>query len=79
MLKGQRLHDQAERLTVEAETMSANLENAASGAVIESESSLILNTDSYKEILPPRREEAAVVYTFLRAFFVSHNVFTYLL
>lgn len=62
MLRGQRLYDQAERLTVKAETVRANLENAAvSTAVEDSELILPKSTDSFEMMLPPRKSEANVV------------------
>lgn len=59
MLKGQRMQDQAERLTVEAEIMSANLENAAASAIIEKEE--LGSGNSFESILPPRNVNAALV------------------
>ncbi|KAI9552180.1 hypothetical protein GHT06_022517 [Daphnia sinensis] len=59
MLKGQRMYDQAERLTVKAETVRANLENAAFNAAFE-DSELVLpkSSDSYEIMLPPRNANA---------------------
>jgi hypothetical protein len=70
MLKGQRLHDQAERLTVEAEIMSANLENAAAAAVIETAESE--SGDSFDHILPIRNIDAALVVVLLSFWYFSY-------
>ncbi|XP_057377554.1 uncharacterized protein LOC130699252 [Daphnia carinata] len=59
MLKGQRMYDQAERLTVKAETVRANLENAAFNTAFR-DSDLVLpkSSDSYEIMLPPRNANA---------------------
>ncbi|EFX77832.1 hypothetical protein DAPPUDRAFT_105793 [Daphnia pulex] len=58
MLKGQRMYDQAERLTVKAENVKANLENAAIGTAIQ-DSELVVpkSSDSYETMLPPRNTD----------------------
>lgn len=62
MLRGQRLYDQAERLTVKAETVRANLENAAvNTAVEENEFTLPKSSDSYEMVMPPRNSQAKLV------------------
>lgn len=59
MLKGQRMYDQAERLTVKAETVRANLENAAFNTAFQ-DSELVVpkSSDSYEIMLPPRNANA---------------------
>ena len=76
MLKGQRMHDQAERLTVEAEVMSSNLESAAASAVIEKEESQT-GDSSFEHILPPRNVNAALVILHLYLIIPKHayNIF----
>lgn len=70
MLKGQRLYDQAERLTVKAETVRANLENAAvNTAVEEDEFTLPKSSDSYEMVVPPRNSQAKLVSSFVFEFF----------
>ena len=61
MLKGQRLYDQAERLTVQSETLQANINDAAQNSTV-LESDLLTNiTISYDYMLPPRNTSAALV------------------
>nr|CAH0102432.1 unnamed protein product [Daphnia galeata] len=59
MLKGQRMYDQAERLSVKAESVRANLENAADGTTIQNcELVLPKSSDSFEAMLPPRRSDS---------------------
>ena len=62
MLRGQRIYDQAERLTVKAETGRANLENAAINTTVK-DSELVLpkSSDSFEMMHPPRKSEANLV------------------
>ena len=61
MLKGQRLYDQAERLTVKSETLQANITDAAQNSSVTASDLLPKIEISYDYLLPPRNTSAAVV------------------
>lgn len=62
MLRGQRLYDQAERLTVKAETVRANLESAAVGSNVKDIELIVpKNSDSLDIMIPPRKHDASQV------------------
>lgn len=58
MLRGQRLYDQAERLTVKAEVVRANLENAAVKTSVEATELVPTNDESFDYLLPQRNIDA---------------------
>lgn len=60
MLKGQRLYDQAERLTVKSETLQANITDAAQNSSVTASDLLPKIEISYDYLLPPRNTSAAV-------------------
>lgn len=76
MLKGQRLYDQAERLSVKAETIKANLKHAAmaSGAHVDEAVLERKKVDSFEHLLPPRNEQAMSVCILLTTHHI-HNCF----
>lgn len=61
MLRGQRLYDQRERLTVKAETLWANLDDAAVNTTIGLEDFVPKEDQSFNNIMPPRNSNAEVV------------------
>lgn len=61
MLKGQRLYDQAERLTVKSETLQANIDDAAQNSSVTANDLIPKIEISYDYLLPPRNTSAAVV------------------
>lgn len=60
MLKGQRLYDQAERLTVKSETLQANIDDAAQNSSVTANDLIPKIEISYDYLLPPRNTSAAV-------------------
>ena len=61
MLKGQRLYDQAERLTVKSETLEANINDAAKNSSVVASDLLPKIEISYDYLLPPRNTSATLV------------------
>jgi len=60
MLKGQRLYDQAERLTVKSETLEANINDAAKNSSVVASDLLPKIEISYDYLLPPRNTSATL-------------------
>ena len=58
MLKGQRIYERADRLTVDASTVRSNLENAASKTSFEESELVPPPEESFDKLLPPRNENA---------------------
>lgn len=62
MLRGQRLYDQRERLTVKAETLWANLDDAAVNTTVGLNDFVLPKEDqSFNNIMPPRNSDAELV------------------
>ena len=61
MLRGQRIYDQRERLTVRAETLRENLDNAAVETMVEINDLVVPKKDDSYAIMPPRNSNAKLV------------------
>lgn len=61
MLKGQRLYDQAERLTVKADHVRGALESSASRASVNQDGLSPMKMDLYSGLIPKRNPNATSV------------------